>query len=159
METKKWKWIGIPISALTLLIKTTIVASIIWLGVYLTKSTLPYQQIWKNVIFAQLVFSLKGYFLLYIALFNSDFNLELIYGYHPLSLTSLFQDENIETYLILIFQSLNLFEVAYWFLLAYFLSKELKGTFNDGLKVVVSSYIPAFTLWLITVTFFLVSNS
>lgn len=160
LETSKnWKWLSYLFSVLLLASKTLLVGSILWLATFLINNQISFSKLFLVGIKSQVIFILKPYILLVLVLLNSDSKLEIISNFTPLSLFSLFKGQSLDGYLAFLFQSLNLFEVAYWFLLAYFLSKELKSTLNDGLKVVVSSYIPAFVLWLVTVTFFLVSNS
>ena len=48
--------------------------------------------------------------------------------------------QGLEAWFIYPFQVLNLFEVAYWFILAYFIGKEINDTTEKGLSIVASSY-------------------
>lgn len=53
-------------------------------------------------------------------------------------------------------QTLNVFEVAYWFLLAEGIAKITAVPLNRSLKVVCSSYIPALFIWVIFIVYFTV---
>jgi hypothetical protein len=50
-------------------------------------------------------------------------------------------------------QTVNAFELLYWFALAYGISKVTKSDLQGGMKVVLSSYVPALLLWIVFVTF------
>jgi hypothetical protein len=50
-------------------------------------------------------------------------------------------------------QTLNMFEIGYWFLLAYGISRITEMNFDRSLRIVVFSYVPALFLWLAVVTF------
>lgn len=52
------------------------------------------------------------------------------------------------------FQVLNLFELAYWFILAYLLGKELGDDDKDkSLSIVLSSYGTSLLIWVVGVVF------
>ena len=156
---KKWRWLSYLSIVVVLFLKTLIVGAILWLAVFMTDRKLKFSTLWKVAILAQFVFALKSYVLLFQAMFSSDFDLEKLQSFTPLSLASLFDLKALETYLAFLFQSLNIFEVAYWFILAYLLSREINRSYSRSLQVVMGSYGPAFLLWLCTVIFLLVSNS
>jgi len=50
-------------------------------------------------------------------------------------------------------QTLNAFEIAYWFLLAYGLFKVSGLNYDKSLKVVLLSYVPALLIWVTIITF------
>ena len=156
---KKWRWISYPISIIFIFIKTLLVTSIIWIVVFISSHKKTFNEIWGITIWAQLVFAIKNYLLLAIAIFSPEFSLTDLQNFHPLSLASIFERDTLPSYWLFIFQSLNLFEILYWFTLAFLLSKLIKKNLNDGLKLTLSSYVPAFVLWLLAVTFFLITNS
>ena len=55
-------------------------------------------------------------------------------------------------------QTLNVFEVAYWFLLATGIEKITSVPFGRALQIVCLSYIPALFIWVIFVVYFTVVN-
>jgi len=73
--------------------------------------------------------------------------------------------QGLEPWFIYPLQVLNLFELAYWFVLAYFIGKlafteKDKGKPMDlGLKIVASSYGSALLLWVVVVMFFTLNYS
>jgi hypothetical protein len=50
-------------------------------------------------------------------------------------------------------QTLNLFEVGYWFLLGYGVSKATSLNYDLSLRLVVVSYLPLLFIWIALVTF------
>jgi hypothetical protein len=67
--------------------------------------------------------------------------------------------EGILTWFIYPFQVINLFEFAYWFILASLISKELKTTTSKGFSIVASSYGVALLIWVVGVMFFTLNMS
>lgn len=53
-----------------------------------------------------------------------------------------------------LFQTLNVFEIAYWFLLAAGISSVTKIGFDKSLRVVCYSYVSVLFVWMMTVIFF-----
>lgn len=72
--------------------------------------------------------------------------------FYPVSLLSLFPD----TRVIWIYplQLANLFEVVYWFLLAYGIKRLTTLNYDFSLRIVLCSYFPALVAWLAVVSFF-----
>ena len=60
--------------------------------------------------------------------------------FYPLYALSIIGYEGLQPWFVYPFQVLNLFELAYWFILAYLLGKELESTTDKGLSIVASSY-------------------
>lgn len=158
-ETIRWKWLAYPFTILFALIKTLAVTSILWLGVFLVFQKQSFYSLWKASITAQIVFASKGYLLLLVIIQSADFDLYDLQAFHPLSLASFFDISKLEPYWLFLFQSISLFEIGYWFALAHLLSRLLKSNLSEGVKFTLSTYLPFFGLWLIAVTFFIVSNT
>jgi len=71
--------------------------------------------------------------------------------YFVLSSLSLFPAAPADWYYTL--QTFNIFEIVYWFLLAFGISRAGQLTFDHSLKIVVSSYLPALIVWVALITF------
>lgn len=155
----KFRWIGYPMTITFIFIKSSIVASILWIFLFLFYSQQPFKKLWEITLFAQVIFAVRNYLLLLKVIFSSELILDDIQNFNPLSLASLYDKSIITTHWIFVLQSLNLFEIGYWIVLAYLLSKILRTNINTGLKITLSSYVPAFGLWLLSITFLIVSNS
>ena len=159
-NNEQWKTGSYLFFLLFLVLKISIVASILWLILYLKRINFKFRDIFEITIYAQFSFIGRSYLLLMIVLFEgNEFRYEQLEGFSPLSILSLFDAKAISSHLIYPFQILNLFEVAYWFLLAYFLSKRINKGFNDSLGIVLSSYGIGLLLWILTIAFIIVSNT
>jgi len=145
------KWVYIS-SAVYLLIKLTLITVILHTALYLRDRDVPFGNIFRLVIIADFIFLVPA--VVKLLTFGYTFtNGTLLdwHHYYVLSALSFFSNIPADWYYAL--QSLNLFEVAYWFLLAYGLSKITEDDFDNSLKTVVYSYVPALVVWIAAVTF------
>lgn len=67
--------------------------------------------------------------------------------------------EGLQPWFIYPFQVLNLFELAYWVILAYLIGKELNENTDKGMSIVVSSYGVSLLIWVVGVMFFTLNIS
>ena len=67
--------------------------------------------------------------------------------------------QGLEAWFIYPFQVLNLFELAYWLILAFYIGKATKTNMDNGLKIVASSYGLALFLWVAVIMFFTLNYS
>ena len=54
---------------------------------------------------------------------------------------------------------INIFEVTYWFILAYLIGKEINDTTEKALSIVASSYGVGLLIWVASVMFFTLNIS
>lgn len=73
--------------------------------------------------------------------------------YYPFSLLNLFEFEELETWLVYILRTANLFEVTFVVVLAYLISKEFKLDFIESLNITIPSYGIGLLCWVMFVTF------
>jgi hypothetical protein len=157
----KWQWVGYLIVPIVLLIKTSLIASVLYMGTFFfSKTTVTFKQLWGFVITAEFVFLLIPIFkIIWFYFFQTIYNLEDIQYFYPLSALNIVGYRGLEPWLIYPFQILNLFEVAYWLLLAYFIGKITETNMDRGLKIVASSYGSALLLWVVVIMFFTLNYS
>ncbi|MCK8142127.1 hypothetical protein MW871_09515 [Flavobacterium sp. I-SCBP12n] len=157
----QWQWVGYLIIPIVLLIKTSLIASVLYMGTFFfSKTTVTFKQLWGFVITAEFVFLLIPIFkIIWFYFFQTIYNLEDIQYFYPLSALSIVGYQGLEPWLIYPFQVLNLFEVAYWLLLAYFIGKITETNMDRGLKIVASSYGSALLLWVVVIMFFTLNYS
>jgi hypothetical protein len=135
---KKWQSLGYLIIPLIVLIKTSLLASILYLGTFLfSKKPITFKQLWGFVITAEFVFLLVPLFkIIWFYLFQTNYTLEDIQYFYPLSALNIVGYKGLEAWLIYPFQ----FELAYWMVLAYFIGKITETNMDRGLKIMASSY-------------------
>lgn len=157
----KWHWLTYSFVPVIFLIKTLLISCIINIGTFfLSKIPITFKQIWNIVITAELVFLLVPIFkIIWFYFFQTNFTLEDIQYFYPLSALNIVGYEGLEPWLIYPFQVLNLIELAYWLVLAYYIGKATETTMDNGLKIVMSSYGSALLLWVVVIMFFTLNYS
>lgn len=157
----KWQWIGYSIVPVLFLIKTSVIASVLYIGIFFfSKTQVTFKQLWAIVVSAEFVFLLVP--LLKIAwfyFFQTNYTLEDIQYFYPLSSLNIVSYKNLEPWFIYPFQALNLFELAYWLILAYYIGNVAQTTMDKGLKIVAYSYGSALLLWVLSIMFFTLNYS
>jgi hypothetical protein len=157
----KWVWIGYTIVPILLLIKTSLIASVLYIGTFFfSKVTVSFKQLWTIVISAEFVFLLVPLFkIAWFYFFQTNYKLEDIQYFYPLSALNIVGYKGLEAWFIYPFQTLNLFELAYWLILAYYIGKATQSNMDSGLKIVGYSYGSALLLWVVTIMFITLNYS
>jgi hypothetical protein len=156
----KWAWLGYTFIPFYLLIKTTIITAILETACSLFDEKIKFKKLFTIVVKAEFLFLfiiiLKTAWFYF---FDTNYTLEDLQYFYPLSALNIVGYEALEPWFIYPLQVLNLFELAYWFVLAYLLGKELNISMDKGFKIVASSYGPALTIWVVAVMFFTLNYS
>lgn len=163
----KWQWVSYGLIPLFLLIKTTIIASILYVGTFFySKAKVTFKSLFNAVVKAEFVFLGVGVAkIIWFYFFQTSYTLEDLQYFYPLSALNIIGYEGLDAWFIYPLQVLNLFELAYWLLLSYFIGKlafteKDKGKPMDlGLKIVASSYGSALLLWVVVIMFFTLNYS
>lgn len=151
---EKWEWLGFALIPILLLIKVAVIALIIDLGCFFFNKEIKYKKLFNIVVKAEFIFLLVIVFkTIWFYFFKTDYTFEDLQYSYPLSALSIVGYEGIKSWLIYPFQVLNLFEVAYWFILAYLLGKELGEDKDKSLSIVLSSYGTGLLIWVVGVVF------
>ena len=164
---KKWQWVSYLTIPILLLIKTTLISSVLYAGAFFySKASITFKQLFDAVIKAEFVFVGVGVLkIVWFYFFQTNYTLEDLQYFYPLSALNIVGYKGLEAWFIYPLQVLNLFELAYWLLLAYFIGKlafteKDKGKPMDlGFKIVASSYGSALLLWVVVVMFFTLNYS
>jgi hypothetical protein len=150
----KWQWLIYLFLPLLLLIKTSIIAAILDIGCFFFSEEIKYKKLFNIVVNAEFVFLLVIIFkTAWFYAFQPNFTLENLQYFYPLSALNIIGYQDLESWFIYPFQVLNLFEVAYWFILAYLIGKEINDTTDKGFSIVASSYGVGLLIWVIVVMF------
>ena len=157
---KEWEWVSYVAVPVLLLLKISVIALLINMGLYFAGKKLSYKKIFGIVTRAEFIFLLvivikTAWFYFY----QKDFSIEDLQFYYPLSLLNVVGYQNVAPWFVYPLQTANVFEFIYWLLLAYLLAKELKTNFDQALKLVMSSYIAGLFIWIIAVMFFTLNFS
>ncbi len=157
----KWKWISYLIIPVLILIKTVLISSILYIGVFVgNKSTITFKKLWEIVINSEFIFLLVPVCkIIWFYFFETDYKLTDIQYFYPLSTINITGYENISPWYIYPLQTINVFEFAYIIYLSYQVGNLTKTNADTGLKIVSFSYIPALFLWVTIVMFFTLNFS
>jgi hypothetical protein len=157
---EKWEWVNYVLLPILLLLKTSIIAIILDVGCFFFGKEIKYKKLFSIVVKAELVFLLVIVFkTAWFYFFQTAYNLEDLQYFYPLSALNIIGYEGLQPWFIYPFQVLNLFELAYWFILAYLIGKEINDTTEKGLSIVASSYGVSLLIWVVGVMFFTLNMS
>ena len=157
---EKWQWLGHLLIPLLLLLKTAIIATILDLGCFLFGKEIKYKKLFNLVVKAEFIFLLVILVkTAWFYFFQTNYSLEDLQYFYPLSALSIIGYEGLQPWFVYPFQVLNLFELAYWFILTYLLGKELESTTDKGLSIVASSYGVGLLIWVVGVMFLTLNMS
>ncbi|MGB8194410.1 MAG: hypothetical protein WCF67_20940 [Chitinophagaceae bacterium] len=152
-STEKLEWIIYLLTPAILALKLLLIAASIQAGLYMSDIELPFKDVFKIVLIAELVPFLTSLIQFIYFLSTGVNSFDQINSFAPLSLMSLFQDGSVPSYITYPLQLINVFELVYWVLLAVSLNLYLGKTFFKTFRLVASSYGLAFLLWLLLVVF------
>lgn len=145
------KWIYFS-AGTYLLVRIVIITLILYTALYLSEVSVSFKKVLRTVILAEYIFLVPAiikFFHFYLK--GSIFTLEEWNLYYPLSAMQLVGTVPADWHYSL--QTLNLFEVLYWFLLAAGIHQIACLSYDESLKLVVRSYLPSLLIWVALLTF------
>ena len=164
---KDWYWLEYFFIPIYILLKSSFIAVVLNIGIFFfSKIEITFKRIWICVIKAEFLFLLVPILkIVWFCFFETSYTLEDLQYFYPLSALNIVGYKGLDSWFVYPLQVLNLFELAYWLLLAYFIGKlafteKDKGKPMDlGFKIVASSYGSALLLWVVVVMFFTLNYS
>lgn len=140
-------------------LKLVIIAGSIQAGLYLSDIEMPFKNVFKIVLIAELVPFLNAAIQFIYFLYTGASTVDQINSFAPLSLLSVMPAESAPSYLAYPLQLINVFELVYWLLLAVGLKLYIGKTFAKTFRLIASSYGVAFLLWLLLIVFIQVQTT
>jgi hypothetical protein len=129
--------------------KFTVIGFVIWVGCFMWGYRVTFSQCWGIAIVSEFTFLVPEVIkIFWFFVVETDPTIYDIRGFYPLSLMNLFNYEDIDTRYAYPLRALNLFELAYWYLLitgVHFFARKEK---NVAIWIVLSSYVLLFFFWL-----------
>lgn len=159
---KKWEWVGYAIIPIIVLIRSSLVTMCLSIGIffYNMEHNFKFKQFFRIALIGEFVLVLVGFFKLgYFYFIKTEYTLQDLQQYYPLSYINFLDITKIEPWLIYPLQTVNLFEIAYFFVLVYGLWKLLKNKFSKSFEIVAVSYGSGLVIWLGLVMFFTLNMS
>jgi hypothetical protein len=148
---QKWAWVGYAIIPLLILLRTSLVALCISLGLFFydTENKIQFKQLFRIALLGEFVLVLVGYFkVFYFYFIKTDYTLLDVQQFYPLSYTNFLDLSKIAPWLIYPLQTINLFEIAYFFVLVYGMHKLLRNKYSKTFEMVAVSYGSGLVIWL-----------
>lgn len=157
---RDWEWLGYLAVLLLIFIKIIIIALVLDFGLFIYNKDLKFKTLFSIVLKAEYIFLFVIIFkTVWFLIFQPDFTLEGLQYFYPFSLLNIVGYEGMQPWFIYPFQVINLFELAYWFVLAYLIGKEINSTTDKGFSIVASSYGVMLLIWVVGVMFFTLNMS
>lgn len=158
---KKWQWFGYLFVLIFTLLKTCIIASVVYIGTFFySKNDVTFKNIWTCAIKAEFLFLLVPVLkIIWLYFFQTNYTLEDIQYFYPLSALNITGYQDLDPWIIYPLQVINLFELAYIIYLSYQIGQLTQTNIDKGLKIVAYSYVPALFLWVTVVMFFTLNYS
>jgi len=157
---ERWEYFSYLIIFIMLLLKTAVIAAILDAGCFFFSKEIKYKKLFNIVVKAEFVFLLVIVFkTAWFYVFQQDYTLEDLQYFYPLSALNIIGYEGLQPWFVYPLQVLNLFELAYWVILAYLLGKELKVSTDKGMSIVASSYGVGLLIWVVAVMFLTLNMS
>lgn len=155
---KKWQWLGYVFVPVFLVIKWLLVAVALDIGALFLEIELKFKNAFKIAMVSEIVFVFLllvkfGWFFYH----RETLTLEYVQFFTPLSLINLIDYSQLDKWFVYPIQNINFFELVYWFLLAYFLSKETKKSFGKSFEFVLYSYGVGLLIWMVFVSFLILN--
>jgi len=166
---QKWQWLGYAIIPLIILIRSGLVAISLSVGNFFYTidndeseydNQPKFKQFFRIALLGEFVLLFVGVFkLLYFLFIKTDYTLLDLQQYYPLSYINFLDLDNLEPWLIYPLQTINLFEIGYFFVLVYGLHKLLKNKYVKSFEMVAVSYGTGLLIWLGLMMFLILNMS
>ena len=148
---EKWSWLGYLLIPFFILIRTSLVTLCISIGLffYETENRIKFKKLFRISLIGEFVLSLtfiSKFFYFYF--FKTDYTLHELQQFYPLSYTNLINLDNLEPWLVYPLQTINLFEIGYFFMLVFGLHKLLKNKYAKSFEIVAVSYGTGLVIWI-----------
>lgn len=159
-SNNKWKWLSYVLLPILLLMKNLFVAFCLTVGCVLGKIKNNFEKFFLIAISAEFIFLIPGVIkLLWFVFFETNYTLQDLQFFSPLSVISLFDPNELDPWLVYPIQLLNVFELLYWLALAWQLQEVLEMPFSESLGFVAKTYGVGLAVWVVVVMFLTVSIS
>lgn len=152
MQRQYW-WVSYVMMPVILFLKLSLSASCVWIGTVFNGLEQKFKSIWRIFLLAEFVFIVQMIIKTTLLYFMDIETMDDINNFIPLSLYSLLDIESIPSYLRYPSALFNVFEVIYWFVLAYLLRPKLNSKFSTSLFFVFKTYGLGLLIWMSLMVF------
>ena len=145
-------WFSYVLLPLILLIKIILISSWLLCGSIIFGYKVSLKDLFKIALVAEFVMLIPTiYTFIDFTVIRDSFSLKDVHYSFPLSLIEVF--DNVDSWLVYPLKTLNLFEVAYLFVLVYGFYEIANFSFKKALYLVLPTYLIGLSIWLVFVVF------
>jgi hypothetical protein len=157
---RKVQWVAYIIMPLIILCKTSLVAICLNVGTLFAGYKIPFGKLFRIAAIAEGVFVLSSFVrMMWLYFVVQPSTIQEIKLFYPLSLLSFFSSGTVESWLMYPLQTINIFELTYWAVLALGMKWVLNEKFGRSFSLVMSSYGVGLLLWGLFITFLSITYS
>jgi hypothetical protein len=153
---KKWEWISYILLPLIVFLRASLVSTSLNIGLFFydTENKIYFKQLFKIALLGEFVLVLVGYVkFFYFTFFRTNYTLLDVQQFYPFSIINFFNIESLETWFIYPLQTVNLFEIGYFFVLVYGLHKLMRNNYWKSFEIIAISYGLGLLIWMGCVMF------
>lgn len=150
----KWSWVGYVLLPIIYLIKFSLLSIWILVGIIFFGYKTSFKKILQLVIVSEFVFLIPAFIkVFWFGLIHTNFTLQELSYFTPLSLANLFNMERLEPWWVYPLQSINLFELIYLLVLGFGVRNLIKQDYAEALKFTIPVYGSGLVIWIVFVSF------
>lgn len=151
---EKWAWVSYAVIPIFYFIKIGLVSTCVYVGVLLGASQkVGFKEIMPAVIKADMVFFVPALIKIVWFTFQTDYTLTDLQTFLPGSLLNFFEPSEIAPWLAYPLQAINIYELAFWVILAFQLKEYFKNDATSAFQTVALSYGSGFIIWVVFIVF------
>jgi hypothetical protein len=155
----KSQWLGYVFISVIVLIRVSFTATCLYSGYFIANLKVRFRDLFKVALLADFVFVLGGLTKLVILIFFKQVSILDDLQFQPFSIMGLFNKDSIDPLFVYPLSLISVFELFYWLVLAWLLTRVIEQPFGSSLKIVASSYGIGMLLWILFIMFLTVNLS
>ena len=153
-RSQRLMWISYVIIPIVYLIKFSFVSTCLYIGAFFIDKRLRFSDLFSVAIKAETVFIFLSLFkIIWFSIFKTDYTYLDFATFSPMSLLSIVGMEGVDKIWHYPLQVFSLFEVIYWFVLAFGVKELLEKDLTPSFKLVLSSYGLGLLSWIVVIMF------
>ncbi len=153
---ERFKILLYTVSVLLLFLKYTLITLLLYTGIYLNGMRVSYFSVFKIVCISEMIFLIPAVIKVIWFMYYPPAGIHEWQYFYPLSLLSIFRDQDLSGFAVYPLQLLNVFEFIYVLTLGYLLRNLLRSEKDTALGIVLVSYLPGLFVWALLVSYYTV---
>jgi hypothetical protein len=149
----KWRWLAYVFTPIIIVIQTGMIAVCINCGTFMMDYKVKFNAIFKVVLKSSVVFLIWKLLMAFIYLFMDIKVFDDLVKADKFSVAGFVAKDALPTWLMYSLSILNIFEVAFWVLLTYGMSRLIEKPFVKSLSFVAMSYGVGLLMWMLFIVF------